>query len=59
VIRVGPRGIFPRRRYGRGAIAAALALWAIFSLKFRGPEMGIGSQTIVPRHHTVSASFEA
>jgi len=30
VIRVGPRGIFPRRRYGRGAIAAALALWAIF-----------------------------
>jgi len=29
VIRVGPRGLVPRRRYGAGAIALALALWGL------------------------------
>ena len=30
MIRVGPRGLFARRRYGAGAIGLALALWAVF-----------------------------
>lgn len=30
VIRVGPRGLLPRYRYGGGAIGLALALWSIF-----------------------------
>lgn len=30
VLRVGPRGILPRRRYWGGAILGALALWAVF-----------------------------
>ena len=29
VLRVGPRGILPRRRYWGGAILAALALWSL------------------------------
>lgn len=30
VVRVGPRGLFGRYRYGAGAIGLALALWAVF-----------------------------
>ncbi|MEO1233954.1 MAG: hypothetical protein AAFZ18_34170, partial [Myxococcota bacterium] len=30
VLRVGPSGILPHRRYGGGAILAALALWTLY-----------------------------
>ncbi len=46
IIRVGPRGILPRRRYGGGAIAAALALWAVF-----GQEPAVVRDTVSPWRH--------
>ena len=52
VVRVGPAEVLPRRRYGGGALLAALALWAL-----RGVTPGQVREQVSPwRHVAVETS---